>query len=203
MSHEATVAAGAGPEAHASAEATRSAYRAPPGGAEPRAHVPAARDAGRGRPWPRRAAVAAALVALAAGATVASATLIAPHLSSFRPAPATTSPATGSKAPSTTPQAASRSPSAVATAAAPDTQAPVFSCTVLETGQGGGESFEVTTVNGRTYTGLVQVSFRDESGHGFPSTEIDGAGLDSPWLPVPAADIGASAEPSICTASAG
>lgn len=79
-----------------------------------------------------------------------------------------------------------------------------FGCKVLQAGAGQLE-FNVTTTGGGTYNGTVYVSFYDYpgSGHIFPSTTVQGATPVGTWLPVPAADIGASAEPSGCSASAG
>jgi hypothetical protein len=75
---------------------------------------------------------------------------------------------------------------------------------VLQTGSGQ-EEFNVTTTGGGTYNGTVYVTFYDYSGSGhiFPSTTVQGATPVGTWHPVPAADIGASAEPSGCNASTG
>jgi hypothetical protein len=76
-------------------------------------------------------------------------------------------------------------------------------CKVLQTGVT--EQFSVTTIGGGSYSGTVYVSFYDYagSGHIFPGTTVNGATPAGAWYPVPAADIGASAEPSGCIASAG
>ena len=86
----------------------------------------------------------------------------------------------------------------------PAPPAVAFGCNVLQTG-GGQEEFNVTTTGGATYSGPVNVSFYDYpgSGHIFPPTSVQGATPVGSWQPVPAADIGASAEPSGCVASAG
>jgi hypothetical protein len=85
----------------------------------------------------------------------------------------------------------------------PSVPAVSFGCKVLRTGTG--EEFNVATVGGSSYSGTVYVSFYDYagSGHVFPGTTVNGATSVGAWYPLPAADIGASAEPSGCTASAG
>jgi hypothetical protein len=94
--------------------------------------------------------------------------------------------------------------SAVTPSAAP---APSVSlgCEVLQTNRG--EEFNVTTVGGGggSYSGIIYVSFYDYAGSGdvFPGTTVNGATPVGTWHPVPAADIGASAEPTGCTASVG
>ena len=80
--------------------------------------------------------------------------------------------------------------------ASPAAPVVALGCNVLQTGAGQ-EELNVTTTGGGTYSGAVNVSFYDYpgSGHIFPPV--------GSWQPVPAADIGASAEPSGCSASAG
>jgi hypothetical protein len=92
-------------------------------------------------------------------------------------------------------------PTAPASPAAP---AVAFGCKILQTGPGQ-EQFNVTTSGGATYSGTVYVSFYDYPGSGatFPPTTVHGATPVGSWQPVPAADIGASAEPAGCIASAG
>lgn len=77
-----------------------------------------------------------------------------------------------------------------------------FGCKVLQTNTG--EEFSVTTLGGGTYPGTIYVSFHDYPGSGdtFPDTTVNGATSTGAWHKVPAADIGGSAEPSGCTASA-
>jgi hypothetical protein len=86
----------------------------------------------------------------------------------------------------------------------PAAPAVAFGCNVLQTGAGQ-EEFNVTTTGGGSYSGTINVSFYDYpgSGHIFPPTSVQGATPAGSWQPVPAADIGASAEPSGCIASAG
>jgi Protein kinase domain len=88
--------------------------------------------------------------------------------------------------------------------APPATAAPAFAlgCKVLQTGTS--EEFNVSTVGGGTYNGAINVSFYDYPGSGdiFPGTTVYGATPVGTWRPVPAADIGASAEPSGCIATA-
>lgn len=88
--------------------------------------------------------------------------------------------------------------------ASPAAPAVAFGCKVLRTGAGQ-EEFNVTTIGGGTYRGAVNVSFYDYpgSGHIFPPTLVQGATPVGSWQPIPAADIGASAEPSGCIASSG
>jgi FKBP-type peptidyl-prolyl cis-trans isomerase len=76
-------------------------------------------------------------------------------------------------------------------------------CKVLQTGTS--EEFDVTTTGGGSYRGTVNVSFYGPTGSGqvFPGTTVNGATPTAAWHQVPAADIGASAEPIGCTASAG
>lgn len=78
-----------------------------------------------------------------------------------------------------------------------------FGCKILQTGPGQLE-FNVTTTGGGSYSGTVYVSFYDYAGSGdtFPPTSVQGATPVGAWQPVPAADIGASAEPTGCVASA-
>jgi hypothetical protein len=89
--------------------------------------------------------------------------------------------------------------------ASPVAPAVAFGCNVLQTGAAGQEEFNVTTTGGGSYSGTVDVSFYDYpgSGHIFPPTTVQGATPVGSWQPVPAADIGASAEPSGCLASEG
>jgi hypothetical protein len=79
-----------------------------------------------------------------------------------------------------------------------------FGCKVLQTSPGQ-EEFNVRTTDGSTYCGLISVTFYDYAGSGdvFPPTSVQGATPPGSWQPVPAADIGASAEPTGCIASAG
>ena len=91
----------------------------------------------------------------------------------------------------------------VATPSAAPAPAVSFGCKVLQTNTG--EEFSVTTVGGGSYSGTIYVSFYDYVGSGdvFPGTTVDDATPVGTWYPVPAAGIGASAEPTGCTASAG
>lgn len=79
-----------------------------------------------------------------------------------------------------------------------------FSCKVLQTGPGQ-EEFSVITDGGASFAGTVDVSFAGpaDSSDIFPGTTVDGATPLATWHQVPVADIGASAEPFSCTASAG
>jgi hypothetical protein len=85
-------------------------------------------------------------------------------------------------------------------------QAAIFACKILLTNPQAStsEEFNVTTVGGSSYKGTVYVSFYGPPGSGeqFPSTTVDGATPAASWHQVPAADIGASAEPDSCKASA-
>ncbi|HEY1915855.1 MAG TPA: hypothetical protein VGH27_09795 [Streptosporangiaceae bacterium] len=97
------------------------------------------------------------------------------------------------------------SPSAALPSSAP-AAAVTFACKVEQTG-GGAEEYEVTTAGGAAYAGAVEVSFYDYAGSGdtFPPASLAGvapAGSAANWHPVPAGDIGASAEPSGCIAQA-
>jgi hypothetical protein len=81
-----------------------------------------------------------------------------------------------------------------------------FTCKVEQTG-GASEEYEVDALGGAAYSGTVDVSFYGVAGSGdtFPSTTLAGtapAGSASNWHQVPAADIGASAEPTGCYATA-
>ena len=91
----------------------------------------------------------------------------------------------------------------VATPSAAPAPAVSFGCKVLQTNTG--EEFNVTTVGGGSYSGTIYVSFYDYVGSGdvFPGTTVDDATPVGTWYPVPAAGIGASAEQTGCTASAG
>lgn len=91
-----------------------------------------------------------------------------------------------------------------ARAAASGGHRPVFSCTV-KPGYDGHETYQVQVAGSSPYNGTVKVAFRDNQGDIFPPTHIPGtstAGSNTNWHSVPAADIGASAEPSECTALA-
>ncbi len=92
---------------------------------------------------------------------------------------------------------------AVVTPSAAPAPAVSFGCKVLQTNTG--EEFNVTTVGGGSYSGPIYVSFYDYAGSGdvFPGTSVNGATPGGTWRPVPAADMGASAEPTGCTASGG
>jgi hypothetical protein len=97
-------------------------------------------------------------------------------------------------------------PSPGASSAAAVGRAVSFACKVEQT-NGGGEDYEVTATGGTAYSGTVQVSFYGYAGSGdtFPPASLPGtaaAGSAANWHPMPAADIGASAEPSGCIARA-
>ena len=81
-----------------------------------------------------------------------------------------------------------------------------FACKVLlmDGPTSSSEEFDVTTVGGTTYHGTVHVHFYGPPGSGeiFPDTTVYGAAPTANWHQVPAADIGASAEPYGCIASA-
>ena len=79
-----------------------------------------------------------------------------------------------------------------------------FSCKVLQTGPGQ-EEFSVITNGGASYAGTVDVNFAcpANSSDTFPGTTVSGVTPLASWHQVPDADIGASAEPFTCTASAG
>jgi hypothetical protein len=86
------------------------------------------------------------------------------------------------------------------------TSAPVtvsFGCKILASGSS--EEFNVNTVGGGSYSGSINVSFYGPTGSGqvFPGTTVQGATPVGTWRPVPSADIGASARPVGCVASAG
>ena len=87
------------------------------------------------------------------------------------------------------------------------TQATSFACKVLllDAQTSSSEEFAVTTAGGSSYVGTVTVNFYGTPGSGevFPATTVDGATDAAVWHQVPAADIGASAEPITCSASAG
>lgn len=99
------------------------------------------------------------------------------------------------------PPAAAPTPAPATSPAAP---AVSLGCKILRQGSGA-EEFNVTTVGGGTYSGAISVSFYDYAGSGdvFPGTTVYGATPVGSWQPVPAADIGGSAEPSGCIASVG
>lgn len=110
--------------------------------------------------------------------------------------------ATGIRVTHTRQRRETTSPSASASPAAGVT----FTCKVESTGNG--LVYVVDAGAAGAYNGPVEVSFYDyqSSGHVFPPAELSGtapAGSASNWHPVPTADIGASAQPSGCTASAG
>lgn len=86
----------------------------------------------------------------------------------------------------------------------PAVAAVTFGCQIRQLGAGQ-EVFNVTTTGGATYSGTINVTFYDYAGSGdtFSPTTVQGATPVGSWQPVPAADIGASAEPSGCIASAG
>lgn len=99
------------------------------------------------------------------------------------------------------PPAAAPTPAPATSPAAP---AVSLGCKILRQGSGA-EEFNVTTVGGGTYSGAISVSFYDYAGSGdvFPGATVYGATPVGSWQPVPAADIGGSAEPSGCIASVG
>jgi hypothetical protein len=85
-------------------------------------------------------------------------------------------------------------------------------CKVEEDSSGGALEYtaQATVTSGSAYVGNVSVSFYSSvPGQIFPDTELSPdttVTSDRPWIiwqPVPAADIGASAEPVGCTASGG
>jgi eukaryotic-like serine/threonine-protein kinase len=144
--------------------------------------------AGSGRPfrWGRRAAVLIAAVGVLATAGVI-AIILEPGAGT--PQPAGRTPQTGTTAPA--------SPSTPAA-----TPAVSLGCKILRVGAR--EIFNVHTVGAGNYRGTIHISFYDYVGSGdrFPGTTLDGATPAGTWRPVPAADIGASAEPLGCIATA-
>lgn len=72
-------------------------------------------------------------------------------------------------------------------------------CKILQTN---GLQYDVTT-NGGTYNGAITVSFQDDSGHTFDPVHLTSASTDADWQNVPDSDIGASVQPTKCTATAG
>ena len=93
------------------------------------------------------------------------------------------------------------SPAAGAVPAPTAPTAPAFTCTVMS-GMGGATGLEarVWGFGPPTYTGPVYISFSDGSSDvfpGLPGYMSDGVA----WVPIPTADVGASAEPSQCSAS--
>jgi serine/threonine protein kinase len=171
---------------------------------------------GAGRPSRGRPRRVAALAAAAGILTVAGvvAVGVAVGTRGHKPAPAAPSTTKAPAPPATRPTATSTRivhpvrhrttpPAASASPAGPG-PAVAFGCKVLQTGPGQ-EEFNVTTTGGATYNGTVAIMFYDYPGSGdtFPPTSVQGATPNASWYPVPAADIGASAEPSGCIASAG
>jgi len=74
-----------------------------------------------------------------------------------------------------------------------------FTCTVMS-GTGGATNLEARVWGPETYSGPIFISFSDGSGDGFPG--LSGEMSDGlAWVPIPTADVGASAEPSYCSAS--
>ena len=102
--------------------------------------------------------------------------------------------------------AAFGSPASAAPSSPPPSSAAAVSlaCKILQEGNGA-EEFNISTAGGGTYAGTVSVAFYDYagSGHVFAGTTVQGASPAGRWYAVPAADIGATAEPSGCTATAG
>ncbi len=175
---------------------------APPGQSQPAEALPA-------RPLRRRPSrgLSAALLAAAIVAVLA---VAIPILLTSRESPRTTPgqisgtrPIAGSQiSPRGSPRTSSPRTSTSGKPSAPPTQAIRLGCKVLQLGTS--EEFNVHTVGGSTYLGVVDVSFYGYPGSGyvFPGTTVDGAAPSGTWRQVPAADIGASAEPSGCIASA-
>lgn len=148
------------------------------------------------------------VAALAAGLSLAA-------CSSGSPRPAVT--ITVTRAPASTRVPASRQAAASPRKAAPPpvvtapAQVASLFCKVERDSSGLEYSAQATVASGSAYVGNVSISFYDYpgSGHIFPGTELSPDATVTPsrpwitWQPVPAADVGASAEPAGCTASAG
>lgn len=98
--------------------------------------------------------------------------------------------------PSATPPANSTAPTSAAVA--PTVK---LFCKVLDSN---GLEYSVST-DGSTYNGSITVHFQDypNSGHTFPTTQVTGATASGHWRAVPDEDIGGSAQPTTCTATAG
>jgi len=205
--HDPTQAAAAA-EHYPGAEQTITAHQASQ--APPPPEIPT----GAGRPSRGRSRRAAALVAAASILAIAGAAGVAVNASGHKPGPA--APAT-TKGPAAQPTAKpttstrivhpvkQRKKPPTASASPPGSgPAVTFGCKVEQNGPGQ-EVFNVSTTGGATYSGTVVITFYDYagSGHTFPPTSVQGATPNGSWYPVPAADIGASAEPSGCIASAG
>ena len=80
---------------------------------------------------------------------------------------------------------------------------PTFTC-VVRTGDNKWD-YRLETTTGLAYASTVDITFTDAYGHTFPPTllrQVEAAGSPANWHPVPAVDIGASAEPSACSAQA-
>jgi hypothetical protein len=74
-----------------------------------------------------------------------------------------------------------------------------FTCAVMS-GMGGATNLEARVWGPETYSGPIFISFSDGSGDGFPG--LSGEMSDGlAWVPIPPADVGASAEPSQCSVS--
>lgn len=85
-------------------------------------------------------------------------------------------------------------------AAAPTTPStPAFTCTVMD-GAGGATGLDARIWGPLNYQGPVSITFSDGSSDVFPGMTASISGGVA-WVPIPTADVGASAEPSQCSAS--
>lgn len=145
---------------------------------------------------------ALAVAALATGLSLAA-------CSSGGPRPAVT--VTVTRAPASTQAAVPPRKAAPAPVVTAPAQAASLFCKVEQDSSGLEYSAQATVASGSAYVGNVSVSFYDHPGSGriFPGTELSPDTTVTPsrpwitWQPVPVADVGASAEPAGCTASAG
>ena len=80
---------------------------------------------------------------------------------------------------------------------------PLWLCTIMETDGAPSGPLEIRASFASGYASQVTVNFTDGLGRVFPPVTypVNETGPYTLWEPVPPGDIGASAEPSTCTAS--
>lgn len=92
-------------------------------------------------------------------------------------------------------------PAAAAVPAPAASTAPAaFTCAVMS-GAGGATGLEARVWGPLNYQGSIAISFSDGSADVFPGVTASMSSGGVAWVPIPPADVGASAEPSQCSVS--
>lgn len=150
-----------------------------------------------------RAGKARSLIVLLIGAVLPLALVVGCAPGTPTSVQGTASPSSPTTAASTTTQHTTTTSNSSSSGGSSSSSLKLF-CKILRTGDSGSDNlqYDVTT-NGETYDGRITVNFQDDAGHTFDPVSIQGASTNANWQKVPESDIGASAQPTRCTATAG